>query len=298
MSLDRSLLARVVRAASILISLPVTLSGCFLFSNHSEDEVEITFQPQRDLPRLEAQIAPDEENVIGRAVAAKLFSLYRNIDNTALTLYVNRVGKTVAGFSPRPDTFVGYSFVVVESPEVNALAAPGGYIFLSRGLLERMSDEDMLAAVLAHEVAHVVSRHGLKAIAREHMADYTPLGSLSASAVDCTGLSQQLVTALDGAVKDIVDRLLVSGFSREQELEADRIAVEILGKAGYDPTALDRVFAILENQTTSSGVWFSTHPKFSDRRAALMLIPQSISNKFRSGYLLRKQRFLASTSKI
>lgn len=275
----------------------VALPGCSLFSSSTEEHLEVTFEPQKDLPREEAEIGPDEENVIGRAVAAKLLSVYFPFSRETLAHYVNRVGKAVAGYSERPNTFSGYSFLVVESKELNAFAAPGGYIFITTGLLNLLTDEDMLAAVFAHEISHVVSRHGLKAIKREHMADYTPVGTAAISAVDCSGVSQQLLAALDGAVGDIVDALLTSGYSKEQEYEADRNAVKILIAAGYDPSALGRVLEILSKRKGTSGGWFSTHPDAQDRLRSLPGGNEKSLAKASNGFASRKVRFSTNVKK-
>jgi predicted Zn-dependent protease len=285
--------------ASVFLTASLAVVGCA--PSVTTPTVDITFQPMRDFVKDESQVAPQEENVIGRGVAAKLLGVYQPSNNAALTAYINQVGSTVAAASLRPETFAGYSFLLIESDELNAMAAPGGYILISRGLLKLLTDEDMLAAVLAHEVSHVVLRHGLQAIKREHLNESTPLddsvplaAALTTCAINCNDVSQQLLLAFNGAIDDIVEKLTKAGYSREQELQADVMALGILEKAGYDPSALKRVLDALAQQTSKGG-WFSTHPKAKDRSAALGKGSKD-KTQFNKGYQARKNRFKQMTT--
>lgn len=262
-----------------------------IFCSCSSTQVKtLTFKPSKDFVKDSEGMSDHEENVIGRAVSARIFSQYKAASSDDLTRYLNEVGRTVVASSPRPETFSGYSFVILETDEINAMSAPGGYIFLSRGFLRLIPDEDTLAAVLAHEVMHIANRHGLKSIKPGHSANYLEVGQNVASAVDCTGLSQQLLLAFQGAVNDVYDALLKSGYSQGQEFEADAGAVLILKKAGYDPEALNTALKILEKQNSKGG-WFRTHPKPSDRLgAAAGKMPSSDSSV--DAFTLRKLRFI------
>lgn len=250
----------------------------------------ITFHPSKDFLKNAESMSGQEEDVIGRAVAARIFAAYKALSNQQLNNYLNRVGQTVVAASPRPETYAGYSFIVLDSDEINAMASPGGYIFITRGFLALLPDEDTLAAVLAHEITHVSKQHGLLAIKPGHFADYLQVGETFGSAVDCTGLSQQVMLAFKGAVADVFEALVVAGYSREQEYEADQGALYILEKAGYKPEALDTALKILQKYNFKGG-WFKTHPKPSDRISAISdKIPQV--NSAAQGYLLRKDRYL------
>lgn len=111
--------------------------------------------------RATAEITPRQEYYIGRAVAATILKQYRPWNHPAANAYVNKVGQSLALVSDAPQTFGGYHFLVLDSPEINAFAAPGGLILVSRGLLACCGSEDELAAVLAHEISHVQLKHGL-----------------------------------------------------------------------------------------------------------------------------------------
>ncbi len=109
-------------------------------------------------------ITPEQEYYIGRTVGAMILQKYAPYNNTTANQYINVMGPMLAQASDRPETYGGYHFLIQDSDEVNALAAPGGFIFLTRGMLRCCPQEDAVAAVLAHEIGHVQSKHGLRAI--------------------------------------------------------------------------------------------------------------------------------------
>ena len=109
-------------------------------------------------------MSDEEEYYLGRAVAAKILSEYDLLENDALTDYVNRVGLTVAIHSDKPYTYGGYHFAVLDTEEINAFACPGGLIFITSSMVDALTNEEELAAVLAHEVAHVSHRDGVASI--------------------------------------------------------------------------------------------------------------------------------------
>ncbi|HWP68404.1 MAG TPA: M48 family metalloprotease, partial [Rectinemataceae bacterium] len=110
------------------------------------------------------QLLPEEEYYIGRAVAASIFTKYAPYDNRDLNSYLNKLGQGLALYSSRPEIYAGYRFIGLSSDEVNAFATPGGHILVARGLLRLVQSEDELAAVLAHEIAHVALGHGLSSV--------------------------------------------------------------------------------------------------------------------------------------
>jgi predicted Zn-dependent protease len=223
------------------------------------------------LIKAQESLTPEQEYYLGRAVSAQLLGKFSPVTSAALIQYVNRVGATVAGVSEVPETFGGYHFVVVESPEINAMSAPGGFVFLSTGFLKEIPDEDGLAAVLAHEVAHVVKRHGANAISNSNLfsaiADATSAGIAIAKSNTSSSIDLAPITSLfEDSVTGVVDKLLTKGFDRSQEYDADLYAAQLLQKAGYDPKALVRVLEILQKRTNADGSgWYATHPSPSDR---------------------------------
>jgi len=211
-------------------------------------------------------ITPEQEYYIGRSVAATLLSSYAPYDNRAVNEYVNLVGQTLAQFSDKPETFGGYHFLVLDSDEINAFAAPGGLILLTRGMLRCCRTEDALAAVLAHEIGHVQLAHGLRAIKTSRITDaWTILGTEAAKSLGGDALAQ-LTTAFEGSISDVTSTLTNSGYSRKLEREADQAAIEILNRAGYDPAALVDMLRMMGERLQPGGNDFAkTHPDPADR---------------------------------
>lgn len=212
-----------------------------------------------------ASITPEQEHYIGRTVGATVLTRYRAYDNDEVNQYLNALGQTLAALSDRPATFGGYHFLALNTDEVNAFSAPGGLIFVSRGMLSLCRRESDVAAVLAHEIGHVQGKHGLKAISRDR--------SVSAFLVTGTEMLKlenpnmgELTDAFGGVVNGLSDVLFVRGYGRALETEADKTAVAILKRAGYDPSALADVLGRLETSLNPGRSDFGkTHPNPAKR---------------------------------
>jgi predicted Zn-dependent protease len=213
-------------------------------------------------------ITDSEEYYIGRAVAARVLTKYKLDQNARLTEYVNEVGDTVARKSTRPNPFRGYHFAVLATDEINAFACPGGIIFVTRGLIKTCKNEDQLAAVLAHEVAHVAHKDGINSISKARWTEvWTAMGK---EAVTMYGgsVAAGLVSLFEGSIDDVFKTIVVNGYSRQAEEAADAAAVTTLRRAGYDPNALVVVLTTMEakGKGTVSGI-FKTHPPTGERLA-------------------------------
>lgn len=202
-------------------------------------------------------IGVEEEIAIGQAVAIEAFSRFGGeYKSEALTTYVNLVGKTVAEVSDRPE--LTYRFAILNSREQNAFAAPGGYIFVTIGLLKTLKNEAELAGVLAHEVAHVTQKHMLKTLQRSAILSNVSEFSLSAMNKD----PELFSNVIDAAT----DMLFEKGLDKELEFEADTYGIEYAYRAGYHPNGLRDYLATLKNQEgTADSRFFSTHPSTSER---------------------------------
>ncbi|RJR47922.1 MAG: peptidase M48 [Deltaproteobacteria bacterium] len=212
------------------------------------------------------EINDSEEYYVGRAVAARILGTNKLVTDQQLTLYVNEVGQTVARKSTRPNTFKGYHFAVLDTSEVNAFACPGGIIFVTKGLVQTCATEDELAAVLAHEVAHVANKDGINSISKARWTEVvTTIGTETAK--QYAGPGGQLVTLFEGSIDDVFKTIVVNGYSRGAEEAADAQAVTTLRNAGYDPGAL----ASLLNKMMAKGEGgtgiYKTHPPTADRLA-------------------------------
>jgi len=211
-------------------------------------------------------VSETEEYYIGRGVAATILSRYPLYRDPPVTAYVNYVGNTVVMGSPRPYTYGGYHFAVLDTDEINAFACPGGTIFVTKGMLKMVRTEDELAAVLSHEVGHVVNKHGLEAISSARWTEVvTTLAMETAKAYTAAEMAS-LVDLFQGTVDDVFKTLVVNGYGREQELEADTLAIGCMKACGYDGRQFISLLDRLEqtSKQTSQGI-FSTHPGIAER---------------------------------
>ena len=254
-----------MRAAALLLALlasaaPARAQVFDKVLEAGEKAKKVADKAQSVLP-----IETEQEVAIGRGVAATLAGYYTLDRDPELTEYVNLVGLAVAASDPRPD--VHYRFGVLDSDQVNAMAAPGGYIFVTRGALALMEDEAELAGVLAHEVGHVNERHVVKEIQKRSR---TALGAeVAQEALDAD-------SELFDQVVGLATNVIFLGLSREDELEADSLGVAYAAAAGYDAAGLARFVRKLEANESKPFLsqLRATHPepevrlKLLERRAA------------------------------
>ena len=208
----------------------IVLAAALLLANCAQNPV--TGNPNLVL------VSEEQEIALGKREDANVRKQYSAYDDAPLQQYVGEIGQRLAKASHRPG--IEYSFLVVDSPEVNAFALPGGYIYITRGLLAYLNSEAELAAVLGHELGHVTARHSVQ--------------QLSASAAASIGVSilgifvPQARGTLGSAATELLGGALLSGYGREHELEADRLGAEYLARTGYDPQAMVKVVGVLKNQ--------------------------------------------------
>lgn len=230
----------------------------------SSSQINTALSINKNLATVKTSLTEEEEYYLGRGVAAMVFSKYRPLNNSALNSYVNKVGRVVASVSERPEAFNGYHFLVLDSNEVNAFAAPGGFVFITKGLLKVTPDEDALAAVLAHEVSHIVLEHGMKTITQANLTQAFLVIGKEAADTYTPGDLRILTSTFGDSVSNVFETVLGKGYSRSQEYDADEMAVKLAKSAGYNPNGLANTLQGLEKQKGSGG-WFSTHPDASDR---------------------------------
>ena len=243
------------------------------------------------------KITPEQEYYIGRSVAATILTTYKPFDQAAATRYLNVLGQTLAMASAKPETFGGYHFSILDTDEINAFAAPGGLIVVSRGLIRCCRNEDALAAVLAHEVGHVEKEHGLNAIEKGRKTAFmTTLAVTAGKSLGGTELAD-LTKAFEGTIGDITNTMVNSGYSRQSEFEADAAAVRILRSVGYNPEGLVDMLAQMQKKLKPGSHGFgATHPAPKDRiEAVRKLIGASTTIAEPAA---RKQRFTAAVTLI
>jgi predicted Zn-dependent protease len=233
----------------------------------SADQAKSVTRSTQALEKTQQELTPEQEYYIGRAVTAKVLQSYPPLDRPKANTYLNLLGQSLAIFSDRPETFGGYHFLLLDSDEVNAFAAPGGLILVTRGMLRCCENEDELAAVLAHEICHVEKKHGLKAIKQGRLTEaFTVVAAESAKQLGSEELAS-LTREFEASVGDVVMTLTTSGYSRSQERDADAAAVQLLQRAGYPKAAMITMLQRMDERLADAGGlgFAKTHPSAGSR---------------------------------
>ena len=203
----------------------------------------------------------EEENRIGKQISGNLLGAVSLVQDDNLQRYVNLVGNWVALQSGRKD--VSWRFGVLDTEDINAFAAPGGYIFVTKGLYRLLNNEAELAGVLGHEIAHVTKKHHLKVLKQSSL-----ISALGQAASSKAQGSDPMVQNLIGNGAEIMAR----GLDKNAEFEADRVGIVFAARAGYDPWGLPTVLqdmASLPAKDNRTSLLYKTHPHPADRLAAL-----------------------------
>jgi predicted Zn-dependent protease len=203
----------------------------------------------------------EEENRIGRQISGNLLGAVPLVRDDTLQRYVNLVGNWVALQSGRKD--ITWRFGVLDTEDINAFAAPGGYIFVTKGLYRLLNNEAELAGVLGHEIAHVTLKHHLKVLKQSSLI--SALGQVAGSKAQ---KSDQMVQNLIGNGAEIMAR----GLDKNAEFEADRVGMVFAARAGYEPWGLPEVLqdmAGLPAKDQRTSLLYKTHPLPADRLAML-----------------------------
>ena len=205
-------------------------------------------------------ISEAQDIEIGRKYAPEIEKqLGGRIDDESLQNYINSIGQKIARISHRPGWV--YHFTAVDHNSVNALALPGGYIFITRGMLEKLTTEAQLAALIAHEIVHVTARHSSAAISRQMGLSFILLGLSASGAKIPQGAGRATQLAL---------QLIGLKYSREHEREADVAGVDYMVVAGYNPYGAVELQQMLQKQDKVRPAEFlSTHPSSENRVISL-----------------------------
>ncbi len=251
----------MTRALFFLVSLALAASAHAQFKL-PDININRLLDTAKTLGKAVREPDEKEEIAIGNDVAARLLGAAPLVADARIQQYVNRVGRWLALQSERPD--LPWHFGVLDAPQVNAFAVPGGTIFITRGLLAKMTSEAELAGVLSHEIMHVVKKHHLKAMQK---------GALASLSADAAGAALNNVNS-EARAKLIAfgTEMYSRGLDKGDELEADRLGVVIAARGGYDAYGLPAVLQTLQAMNANDSalaLMFKTHPSPAERLDAL-----------------------------
>ncbi len=240
------------------------LAGCATVTNPVSGQRELTVMDER------SEIAE------GRKAHDEVLKEYGAYPNPRLQAYVNEIGQRLARQSHRSN--LAWHFTVLDSPEINAFALPGGYVYVTRGLMAYLESEADLAGVIGHEIGHVTARHGAQRATRQQTAGLGVLAATILGAVlESRGVSG--ATDLAGSLSQGVAAGYIASYSREQELQADKLGAEYLVRINYDPKNMVDVIRVLKSQEQfaadtaraegrsppAQAGWLASHPS-NDKR--------------------------------
>jgi predicted Zn-dependent protease len=236
-------------------------------------------------------VSTEKERKIGEGEAKKVEEQMGLVDDARLNGYLDALGQRLAKESPRQN--ITYQFHVVDMAEPNAFALPGGYVYVTRGLLVLVNNEDELAGVVGHEIAHVAARHTVQKISKQG-----PVAAVFGIVSGVTGWIP-IVGNVVGGVGDLAQSLMFAPYDRSQETEADRVGQDIAAKAGWDPTGLPIFLTTLGREvdlTTKGGhkpSFFDSHPATPDRVARTTEHAKTLKRADRPPISASHEEFLA-----
>ncbi len=241
-------------------------------------------------------MSQEQEISLGKELYPQYTQLsYGLYQDERLQSYVQNVGQKVVAKSDRPG--LPYEFNVVNDSNVNAYALPGGKISITRGLISHMENEAQLAAVLAHEVGHVAARHAAQGYTRNVLAGLVT--GIAASALKTSEYSGADLLIRSG---QLISQMVLMKYSRDQERQADRLSIEYMARAGYNPEGMIQVAKLLkdlnERRPSMLEVMFSTHPPGEERFETAKQLVTSYSTRLRDEAFLYEEDFEEATRDI
>lgn len=247
---------RIISLLLLLVLFGVVWGGA-LYSDNGRTREPFLEDDFSDMADLEAEV------LFGRDLAARILGNYKASQDPVLIRYVNMLGKGLALYSGRPE--LEFHFIVLDSEEVNAFATPGGYIFITTGALHRMENEAQLTCVLAHEIAHVTQRHVVRRldIKGEDGSSFSALSNAIGSS------TATVRTLIEKTLDEAAAILFEKGYKLKEEMEADRVGIQIAALAGYDPTQLGRFLSLCKGFEKPDASYKGEHPQLNVRLASI-----------------------------
>lgn len=218
--------------------------------NEFSDFSDSINEASKSVKKAMEDFSPEEEYLLGLSVANSICKVYPVKDNKELTDYLNKICTTLTINSLYPYSYKGYHVVLVHSDDINAISTPGGHIFVTDALIRVCESEDEIAAVLAHELAHIQLKHGINVIKGKRTS--VAVQNLTVVTIKATGAVldipefSRIASEIDESASIMTDALLNTGFSKIQEFAADNAALQLMADAGYNPKAMRSLLEHLE----------------------------------------------------
>lgn len=274
----------------------------------SESTVDAIDNSVDTLEAAKTSFSLEEEYYIGRGVAASILSKYNLYKNEEATEYASSIMYALIENCDAAEMFNGYHLAILDTEEINAFATSGGHILVTRGLMKITENEDQLACVIAHELAHIQKNHSIKSISSDRKKNaWKSLGTAALlTTADIVETSKdgiknnrknsdniaELQKVFSGIVGESIDNLINNGYSQKFEYEADAEAVNIVNRTGYNVSAMGEMLTHLESKTSSGSTGFGkTHPKPSERKKKLADKYYKTSSSDDSNIHARAERF-------
>ncbi len=211
------------------------------------------------------QFTPEMQYYLGRTVASTILSSYQLLDAPEMTEYLNKICTTLTMSSPMPYLYKGYWVAILDTDEINAMATPGGHIFISKGLIKSVDSEDALASVIAHELSHIQLNHSIKAIQASRGTEVAfNLVNTAVSFSTSEVMSDEAFESFSMMTESISSVIMNEGFSKSQEFDADKNALTLMNNAGYNPVAMVDMLTLIKKDSVEGG-WNKTHPSPTKR---------------------------------
>ena len=266
------------RAAMTVMALLAALPGTEARADQLGQLGKVTEGVKKVSELRDLQVTDAEEQQLGQEVSARIRERYGVVQSAPVHRYVSLVGRTIAAASSRPS--LPWTFIVLDTDGVNAFAAPGGSVHITRGALALMQNEAELAGVLAHEIVHITEKHTIRSIQKTKAVQMGASETLSGNAV-----------LLDRVVAATYESIVERGFGREDERESDAAGVALISRVGYQPASLGTFLTRLKERNASSkerrGL-FASHP---DMQSRLDAIARTITSQKLTGTVTLPERY-------
>jgi predicted Zn-dependent protease len=255
------------------------LNGCQSLGESALNIAEV--MGSDSLVKATSDLTPLQEYYLGRSILARVITANPPVKRDDLQNYINHLGQYLALHSTRPKIYAGYRFVVTEDATLSATSAPGGFVVISKSMLNIARNEDELAAVLAHEISHIALKHAEENIKNRNRLE---VGRKIFEGLTSTIPSSQQLASFSEAISIGVD----AKFNQNQEYEADEAALRILQSAGYSPVSLYQVI----NRIPDSSTFFGSHPRNESRNKLILNLTRGMRS---ASSVAARARFLKYT---